>query len=191
MNLATIEQIVPELREALCGRRFGRVFQLSKFDLAIDFRLSESRYLFISVSPSDPRIYLIRRRLRDVERSSTGPFVFTNSLKKQLSNAWVVTVDQVAKERIIELNLEGEDEFGEHFKRSLVVQLTGRSANLFVTNDSGVILDRLRETQGDGQEIGTKFNPPARPATPAGVTTRRPGTLDGSLSEHLDRLDLE
>ena len=69
MTLATIEQIIPELRDALLGRRFGKVFVLSRHSIAIDLRLADSSYLFISVEPADPRLWLLLRSL-DLPRES-------------------------------------------------------------------------------------------------------------------------
>ena len=82
---ATIEQIIHELSDALIGRRPGKIFPLSRFSMAIDFRLSDSRYLFISIEPADPRTYLIRRRLRDIEKGSVNPTPFVMLLKKRFS----------------------------------------------------------------------------------------------------------
>lgn len=189
MDLATLEQITPELSAALFGRRLGRVFQLSRFDFAIDFRLAGSDYLFVSVSPSNPRIYLIRRRLRDLERAALTTSVFSNALRKQLSNASVTALEQIAGERAVKVKFDGESELGKSFERSLIAQLTGRSANLFITDERGFILDRLRETRGDGQELGTVYSPPEKRDGAHPTFSRE--VHGGSLSEYLDRLDLE
>src|SRR5688572_1565882 len=101
MKLTAIEQIIPDLRSALVGRRFGKIFPLSRHSMAIDFRLADSLYLFISVESSDPRIYLIRRRLRDIEKASTNPSAFIMQLKKRLAGADAIAVDQLPNERVI------------------------------------------------------------------------------------------
>ena len=190
MDLSTIEKITPELQSALIGKRFGRVFQMSKTDFIIDFRLDAGRYLFISGSPADPRIYLVRRRLRDIERSALPPSAFANSLRKNFANAVVTTVSRLPEERVITIELEGESELGVVLTGSLLVQLTGKSANLFITNNNGIIDDRLRMTRGDGQEIGTTYSPPARQVE-AARGEMRSAPFQGLISEELDRLDLE
>ena len=68
MNEKTLDRICTELASVLIGQKFGKIFTLSRLDLAIDFRLNESLFLFISVDSSNPRIYLIKRRLRDLEK---------------------------------------------------------------------------------------------------------------------------
>jgi predicted ribosome quality control (RQC) complex YloA/Tae2 family protein len=126
-----------------------------------------------------------------VERLSGPPTAFANALRKLLSGSRVVAVDHLAGERVLEFKFEGQSEIGEHFARSMVVQMTGRSANLFITNDAGTILDRLRDTHGDGQEIGTQYMPPARPGKHTPIVTASPQVAGDSISEGLDRLDLE
>ncbi|HYO91304.1 MAG TPA: hypothetical protein VEQ40_06695, partial [Pyrinomonadaceae bacterium] len=60
MNDETIRAIVEEIAPQLAGRVMGKVFQLSRTSLAVDFRLSDGRYLFLSVDPGlSPRLYLI------------------------------------------------------------------------------------------------------------------------------------
>ena len=191
MNLATLEKIRDELAAALVGHRFGKVFLLSRNELAIDLRLADSRYLFISVEPSDPRIYLIRRRMRDLEKASKSPSAFILLLKKRLSGAEVTGIDLLDGERVLNIHLAGESEIGGATDFKLVVQLTGRSANLFLTDERGFVIDSLRQTEGEGQENGTRHSPPARPdgaVPPKGIVLLSDG--HDSLSDALDEAAL-
>lgn len=190
MNLATLEQIIPELREALIGRRPGKIFPLSRYSMAIDFRLNDSRYVFISVEPSDPRIYLIRRRLRDLEKSSSNPTAFAMQLKKRLSGADVTTIDQFPSERVLKIDLSGTDELGARFSAGIVVQLTGKSSNLFLIDEASRIVDSLRQTSGEGQQVGDVYIAPNRRATAATSPARLFHGFE-TLSEALDAADLE
>ena len=191
MNLATLEKICDELAAALTGRRFGKVFPLSRNDLAIDLRLPESRYLFISVDPSDPRIYLIRRRMRDLEKASANPSPFILLLKKYLSGAEVENIELVEDERVLAIRLSGESETGDEVNFRLIAQLTGRSANLFLTDHRGFVIESLRQTEGDGQTPGTRYTPPSRPE---GVTPQIGSVIDSDdyecLSDALDEASL-
>ena len=54
MNEQLIGDVVEELRPALVGRAWGKVFQLSNASLAVDFRTQGGRYLFVSVEPGRP-----------------------------------------------------------------------------------------------------------------------------------------
>ncbi len=194
MDLATIESIIPEIRSALVGRRFGKIFPLSRHSMALDFRLPDSLYLFVSVESADPRIYLVRRRLRDLEKASLNSTAFVMRLKKRLAGADVVEVDQVPNERVVKVILAGRDELGEDFKAGLMVQLTGKSANLFLVDAEDRIIDSLRDTLGDGQQVGDVYSAPSRPSTGEDRPSPTPQIRQEphpTISESLDAADLE
>jgi predicted ribosome quality control (RQC) complex YloA/Tae2 family protein len=162
MNNATIEAVTAELAAHLVNRPFGKIFQIARLAFAIDFRLPDGFYLFIGVEPAAPRVYLIKRRLRDLEKLSTNPSAFVLFVRKRLSNAILQNVTKDANERIVRFALAAEDEIEGRKNYTLVAQLTGRSANLFLLDENDFILDALRENSGAGQEIATKFSPPIR-----------------------------
>lgn len=194
MNIATIGSIIPELRSALVGRRFGKIFPLSRHSMTIDFRFPDSLYLFISVESGDPRIYLVRRRARDLEKSSTSPTAFIMQLKKRLAGTDVIDVRQISNERVLSIYLSGRNELGEDFSAGLVVQLTGKSANLFLVDGESRIVHSLRETLGDGQQVGDIYAPPSRPArseSRAALTVALSRSADFTISETLDAADIE
>ncbi|HEX8288613.1 MAG TPA: NFACT family protein [Pyrinomonadaceae bacterium] len=193
MNLATVEKISAELSDALVGCKFGKIFPVSRLQMAIDFRLHDSNYLFISVEPAAPRIYLIKRRVRDLEKQSAHSSPFVLFLRKRLANAVLDEIEQIAGERILRFVFTAQNELGQTENYALIVQLTGRSANLFLLEKNGFILDSIRETFGEGQEIGTTYAPPVRDAE-----TRRHGDTEifslnnyETLSEALDNFYLE
>lgn len=159
--------------------------------MAIDLRLRDSRYLFISAEPNSPRIYLIQRRLKDLERGATGPSSFHLLLKKHLSGADLQTVEKVSGERVLIFKFQGENEVGGVDASSLVAQLTGRSANLFVLDDRGHIVGSLTPSDRDGQRIGERCDIPRRSKPRATEGTEAEiliGPEDkGSISAALDR----
>lgn len=163
MNEITLKKIAEELVKDLIGRQFGKVFTLSRFETAIDFRLPDSRFLFISVNPVSPRIYLIKRRFKDLEKNSGNPPPFVLMIRKRLSNAVLTRIEKVENERILQFFLTANTDIGETEHYILTVQLTGRSSNLYLLNKDKIILDTLRENTGDGQETGDFYAPPTRP----------------------------
>ena len=162
MNNLTLKKICADLESALVGQKFGKIFPLSRFRLAIDFRLNDSRYLFISIEPSAPQIYLIKRRLRDLEKLSKNPAPFLLLLRKKLAHAILQKIKKLENERILRFEFVAKDEIGQTENLVLIVQLTGRSANLLLLDKNDFILDTSRENSGEGQMIGMKFAPPFR-----------------------------
>ncbi len=161
MNQQTIEEIVKEISDHLSGRFLGRTFQLSPQSLAIDFGLRDAGYLFISVDPTAPRVYLIERSSRQMEKQSITPLQFVQALRSNLGGGRLLSVAKDVSERIVRLSFSVEDELGESNGAALVAQLTGRSANLFLLDREGWITHALRFPKGAGQQVGEQFLPPA------------------------------
>ena len=162
MNEKTLEKICAELASELRGQKFGKIFTLSRFRLVIDFRLPGSKYLFINLEPSAPALYLIVRRVRDLERQSKNPSPFILLLRNRLANAVFRSIEKLEDERVVRFLFSAHDELGNAETYTLVAQLTGRSANLFLLDNNDFILDALRENSGAGQEIADKYAPPFR-----------------------------
>ena len=192
MNEKTLEAVTDELRAVLPGKKFGRIIPLSRRSFAIDFRLPGSRYLFVAAEPGNPRIYFIRRRQKDLERMSTNPQAFHMLVRKRLASSTVLSVEKLIGERVVSIYLSGTDEVGESVRSTLLIQLTGKSSNVFILNDREYILSSLIEKDIEGQRTGEKFSPPTRPQT-----ERRNGPdlvelepINGSISEALDEIHL-
>src|SRR5258708_12566950 len=86
MDDQAIKEIVVEIQPLMVGRAPGKIFQLSPRSLVIDFRLRDHGDLFICVEPAQPRMYLVRRRVRDLEKQSLPLTPFAQGLRKELAN---------------------------------------------------------------------------------------------------------
>jgi predicted ribosome quality control (RQC) complex YloA/Tae2 family protein len=157
----TIEEIVKEISRHLSGRFLGRIFQLSPLSLAIDFGIRDAGYLFISVDPAAPRVYLIDRSSRAIEKQSVTPLHFSQAMRSSLGGGRLLSVTKDVSERIVRFSFSVEDELGESKGATLVAQLTGRSANLFLLDQEDRITHALRAPKGRGQQVGEQYQPPA------------------------------
>jgi predicted ribosome quality control (RQC) complex YloA/Tae2 family protein len=196
MNERLIEEVLGELRPALSGRPWGKVFQLSANTLAVDFRTGDGRYLLLSADPARPRLHMIARTVRELERASLAPTPFALFLRRALGGATLRALTKDEGERVVRFEFSVPDAVGEEGAATLVAQLTGRSANLFLLDGRGRVRIALRPTRGAGQTEGEVYGPPGR--SPVAVTqdvepkakrggpdVRRDGST--SLSEALDR----
>jgi predicted ribosome quality control (RQC) complex YloA/Tae2 family protein len=160
MNDQLIDSIVAELAPALEGRMMGKVWQLSRVALVFDFRLSDGRYLFISVDPAAPRIYTIARTVRQLEKLSLAPSSFVLTMRKQLGGARLLGVKKDVGERVVRFSFASYDAVGDTHDWTLIAQLTGRAANLLLLDAKGRVVDALRTPRGEGQEIADLYQPP-------------------------------
>jgi predicted ribosome quality control (RQC) complex YloA/Tae2 family protein len=189
MDDATITAVVAEITPLLVGRAPGKIFQLSRQSLAIDFGLRGEGYLFVSVEPALPRLYLIKRRVRDLEKQSIALTQFGLTLRKELSQMTVSEVDKDPADRIVWFKFRGIDEVGAPKQRSLVAQLTGRSSNVHLLDKHNRILAQLREGRGAGQDISANYHSP--PTNRAEKPTTFVPEKRKSISELLDEHYLE
>ena len=63
-------------------------------------------------------------------------------------------------ERVVRMSFLVDDEIAGSRKPTLVAQLSGRSANLFLVDEAGCITYAWREPKGAGQQIGEAYQPP-------------------------------
>ncbi len=158
MNEQTIQKIIEDISPVLQGKMLGKMFQLSRFQFAFDFRPHFGSYFFFSVEPTSPRLYLIERRFRDLEKQSETPNNFLLFVRKRLSSAILKRITKDETDRIVRLEfLNDEPEI-----YTLIIQLTGRASNCFLLDSDGIILDTHRESFVEGQKIGDVYSIPKR-----------------------------
>lgn len=177
MHDELIRRVVEELRANLSGRFLGKIYQLTPLSFAFDFGLRGS-FLFVSVEPSSPRLYLIERRSRDLQKASIPLAHFGQLLRARTNGAAVVAVDKDPLDRIVRLSFKSEQS---HFHK-LIVQLTGRTANLFLLDMTDQIVAVLRGPRG--QLPGEIYSPPQTPRTPSEHDAAE--TPSGSPSAYAD-----
>jgi predicted ribosome quality control (RQC) complex YloA/Tae2 family protein len=177
MDDESIRAIVAEIEPLLIGRAPGKFFQLGPLSLAIDFRLRDG-YLFISAEPGLPRIYLIKRRVRDLERQSIPLTQFSLGLRKELAGVTLRAIGKDSADRVVRFRFAGQDELNQAVERTLIAQLTGRSANLFLLDSGDQITHQLRPARDAGQQIGAEYRLTGRGEPPqrASIPTRDPQT---------------
>ncbi|HZI85675.1 MAG TPA: NFACT family protein [Pyrinomonadaceae bacterium] len=180
MNQQTIEEIVRELSDHLTGRFLGRIFQISPLSLALDFGLRNA-FLFISIDPAAPRVYLITQTSRQLEKESISAMQFAQVMRSILGGARLLSLAKVQSERVVRFSFSREDELGETKHVEMIVQLTGRSANLLLLNQEGLITHALRPPKGEGQQIGEEYQPPrSQPGQPlrTGLDLEKDGPIE-------------
>jgi predicted ribosome quality control (RQC) complex YloA/Tae2 family protein len=159
MENFTLQAVVTELETLLVGRRLGKVYQLGATDLALDFHLSDGRWLIISTDPQRLALYLTSRTARQFEAEARADTPFTSLLKKHLGGARLAVIDKLGYDRVVRFEFEAKDASGNAVKRTLAVELTGRGANVLLL-DQGQVLATLRERS----EASADYREPEPPA---------------------------
>jgi len=160
MHQAIVHRVVQELRTTLTGRYFGKLYQLTPISFAVDFGL-RGEFLIVSVDPASPRLYLSRRKPREVEKQSIALNAFGQIMRSKLGGAYLVNITKDPLDRIVRLTFRRDDETAGVVFRRLVIQLTGRTADVFLLDELNRIVAILREQAST--RLHELYQPPPRP----------------------------
>ena len=187
MNQLVLQQVVDELNTTLTGRYFGKIFQLTPLSFAFDFGL-RGQFLFLSVDPAAPRLYLIQRRLRDLEKQCVHMTIFGHAMRSKLGGGHLVSISLDQADRIVRLTFRIDDDVLGTIFRRLVVQLTGRTADLFLLDELNHIIAILREPSQT--RLHKTYQPPPRSQKQSRATlTIGPGSPSEQLDAYFSALD--
>ena len=182
MDQVVTQRVVEELRAALSDRYLGKIYQLSRASFAIDFGL-RGEFLLISVDPANPRFYLTHRRTKDLERQSLSLNPFGQAVRSRLSNAHFVSISKDPLDRIVRLTFRSDDTFWR-----LIIQLTGRTADIFLLDELNRIVAVLREDAET--RMNQVYQPPPRPLKDAPATLHlNDGPPSAQLDSHFAAID--
>ena len=138
--------LVSELRGVLINARIDKVQQPERdlILLSIHGPAGNNR-LSVCGGVGVARIHLTEAYYENPEH----PPMFCMLLRKHLTGARIVSLEQPGRERMLIMHLDCRDEMGEVTKKQLVVELIGRGTNVILTDESGRIIDCLRRVDGD------------------------------------------
>jgi predicted ribosome quality control (RQC) complex YloA/Tae2 family protein len=159
MDNFLLQIIVNELGLRLGGHRVGGIYQIGATDLAIDFYAPNERWLMISTDPQRLAFYLTARNPKQSGAEPRSDTAFVALARKHLGGSRLAAAEKLGYDRVVHLEFNAKDKDGKAARRKLVVALTGRSANVLLTEDSRIVAS-LRERD----EAITQYVDPAPPA---------------------------
>ena len=197
LDAICLTAVLEELRGTLEGGRIDKVYQPSRDEIVLAVRgAGENAKLLLSASPNGPRLHLTK----EVRENPAQPPMFCMLLRKHLTGARFLRLEQPELERIVLLRLESTDELGDKVLRTLVLEAMGRRANLILLDGEDRIIDCVRRVEGDvatgqrGVMPGLFYRlPDPRPGLPPLLERELDFRSDGasreeSLAEKLERL---
>ena len=133
---------VKEELQGLLGSRVDKIQQPEKDVLLLSLRSPNgSGKLLISAGAGSARVHLTTRS----RENPAEPPMFCMLLRKHLSGARLVALEQPEEERLFLLRFSCLSELGESSEKTLAVEMMGRAANLILIDAEGRILDCLRK----------------------------------------------
>ena len=160
LDAICLQAVVEELRPQLLNLRIDKVQQPARDQVILLLR--GNKRLLLNAGANAPRIQLTETA-RD---NPAGPPVFCMLLRKHLVGARVADITQPLLERLVRLELDITDDFGQPGKRTLVLEAMGRRSNLILLDGEGRIIDCMRRVDADmsaQRQVlpGLYYEPPA------------------------------
>ena len=160
LDAICLQAVVEELRPQLLGLRIDKVQQPARDQVILLLR--GNRRLLLNAGAGAPRL-----QLTELSRENPAePPMFCMLLRKHLVGARVADLTQPALERLVRLELDITDDFGQPGKRTLVLEAMGRRSNLILLDGEGRIIDCMRRVDADlsaARQVlpGLYYEPPA------------------------------
>ncbi len=130
-----------EIEEWGLGARVDKIAQPSKEELVIGLRQpGDSRRLLICSGAGSPRVHFTEAK---IENPKTPP-MFCMLMRKHLTSARLVRVQQLGMDRILFLIFETYNELGDQVEVALAVEIMGRHSNCILIGSDGKIVDSLK-----------------------------------------------
>ena len=147
LDALCLSGLVHELDQAVTGGKVDKIYQPGRDEVILAVRSPKQGNvkLLLSANPTHPRPQLtaLSRENPDV------PPMFCMLLRKHLSGARLLAVEQVPLERVVIFTLEALNELGDRVERKLVLEAIGRRSNLILLDGDGRILDCMRRVESN------------------------------------------
>ncbi len=156
--------VLQEVREKAIGARMEKIHQPSRDTVILQLRCDGGREkLLLCANPAAPRLHFTATNPENPEQ----PPMFCMLLRKHLSGGRLLSVTQQPMERQLRFTFSCIDEMGDQTEKHLIVELMGRTCNLYLLDGNHRILDCLRRVGLDESN---------RPALP-GLNYQQPGAV--------------
>jgi predicted ribosome quality control (RQC) complex YloA/Tae2 family protein len=135
----TMRAVLQEARSLLLSRRIEKIYQVGRDEIILAFRLKAGPgYFLLSAQASFGRLCMINNPQLP---KHVNPPAFCQLLRKHLSGATLMEMQQIPGERVVDLNFSCTDELGTRSNKTLTSEIMGRHSNLiFWDNDSRKII---------------------------------------------------
>ncbi len=132
---------IAEIHTAAQGARIEKITQPEKDQIVLQMRSFDGgRRLLIDAGSNTPRIGFSAT----ARENPASPPMFCMLLRKHLSGAHLLSVEQIGFERVARLTFQTRDEMGFLAARHLIAEVMGRYSNLIFTDEKDKIIAVLR-----------------------------------------------
>jgi predicted ribosome quality control (RQC) complex YloA/Tae2 family protein len=134
--------VTDELQQKLIPGRISKIYQPTDTELLFTIRSQGKNHsLLFSIHPSYARFHLTEDTFKNPEE----PPMFCMVLRKHLTSANILSIEQDEMERVILFTFRTRDEIGDESEKQLIVEIMGRHSNIILVNqETGKIIDSMK-----------------------------------------------
>ena len=130
-----------EIKEKLIGFRVDKIYQPTRDELIFTFRTYEGAVkLLLSAKADCARIQITEQTSENPKK----PPMLTMLLRKHLSGAKLVDIEQEGFERILTLVFDARNDLGDPVTFRLIIEIMGRYSNIILVDNRGIIIECVK-----------------------------------------------
>ena len=137
LTTAEIQEVLAEIAPLLVGGRVQKVYQPHDEAISLEIRAQgKARMLYFSTDPETARLHFLSKK----PPNPPTPPQFCQLLRAHLEGTRIEHIDQVGDDRIVRLDMQCDGK-----PITLIAELTGRTANVMLLDEAGVVRGQLRK----------------------------------------------
>lgn len=145
-----LKSVEKNLQDLMLECRIDKISQPEKDEIILSFNKNRKNYkLLISANPTYGRIHITNIN----KENPLKPPIFCMVLRKYLTSARVLSIEQSGLDRILTIKFESTDDLGFNSTYSLIVEIMNRHSNITLVRDrDNLIMDCIKHI---GAEVNT------------------------------------
>lgn len=130
-----------EILSQLQGFRVDKIYQPSRDEILFTFRTYDGvKKLLLSAKADSPRILITEHSGENPKK----PPMLTMLLRKHLSGAKLVDIEQDGFERILSLVFDATNDLGDKVQFKLIIEIMGKYSNIILVDQKGIIVECVK-----------------------------------------------
>ena len=152
LDAICVSAVKNELAKQIRGKKIDKIQQPERDVIILSLRGNpqhgeggQTQRLLISVGADDARVHLTEHKFENPK----APPMFCMLLRKHLTGARIIDIEQPQSERVLSLRLETSSAMGVQSEKCLIVEMIGRLSNIVLKDSDGIIIDCSRRIGGE------------------------------------------
>jgi len=143
--------MVRELQDTILLGKIEKVYQPEADELVFHIHSKRGNFkLYASCNPGHARVHF----LSENPVNPPAPLSFCMLLRKHLSGARIIDIQQKGSERIIEISVETMNELGFSVSKKIIFEIMGKHSNIILTDiATGKIIDSIKRVSIDVNRV--------------------------------------